>query len=266
MPGLDRGSGMTSSTQPREPTTTPAEPCLEPSAVERLERSRSHKDASVAAAALATSDDATEREDSIAESAGGRGGDAARSEHGVLPLSPIDAPRRLFLRCLYWVARRRYGGKVPVAFRVVYARAPFIAWVSMLLIFSAQRFTKLPQDLIALVQVAMASAAGCTFCADIGMAEVVRAGLGAERFIHLDEWATSDAFSAREKSALAYVHALVARPQIPDEVFACLREHFDEREMTELVWGCAVERYFNTMALPLRLGSDHLTQMTAKPQ
>jgi hypothetical protein len=41
------------------------------------------------------------------------------------------------------------------------------------------------------------------------------------------------------------------------------RTVFDEREIVELVFVCAVERYFNSMALPLRIGSDHLA--TADP-
>ena len=37
---------------------------------------------------------------------------------------------------------------------------------------------------------------------------------------------------------------------------AGIKQNVDE--ITELVWLCALERYFNTMALPLRIGSDHL--------
>jgi hypothetical protein len=51
----------------------------------------------------------------------------------------------------------------------------------------------------------------------------------------------------------------------PDEargtqIWSELAFHFSERERIDLVWLCAVERYFNAQALPLRIGSDRLAE------
>ncbi len=181
----------------------------------------------------------------------------ATSEHGVLPLAPMAKPKSLFIRLLYWVTRRRYG-KTPTAFRVMYARAPFIGFFSLLLITFLEKATTIPGELNALLRLAIANQKGCTFCQDLGLAELVRAGIGTERFADLGDFEGSDAFTDAEKAALAYAGHVEGSLDVPDAVFERLREHFSERAITEIVWVCAVERYFNSMALPLRIGSDHL--------
>lgn len=183
----------------------------------------------------------------------------AASEHGVLPLAPMERPDSLFIRLLYRATRKRYG-KTPTAFRVMYARAPFIGLFTLVLVTLMEKATKLPSAVIALAQLTIANQKGCTFCMDLGLAELVRSGIGTERFRDLEHFETSDAFTAREKAAIAYATHVEGSLHVPDAVFARLKAHFSEREITELVWVCAIERYFNSMAIPLRIGSDHLQQ------
>jgi alkylhydroperoxidase family enzyme len=109
-----------------------------------------------------------------------------------------------------------------------------------------------------LLPVSVAMRAGCTFCSDLQLAEAVRARIGRERFRDLLDYEASTRFSEREKAALAYTNALHQSLHIGDAVIARLRSHFSEREIVEIVWLCAVERYFNAMALPLRIGSDRI--------
>lgn len=181
----------------------------------------------------------------------------ATSEHGVLPLAPIERPRGLFVRLLYWMARRRYG-TTPTAFRVVYARAPVLAIASMVFAMILDRGLSLPKELRFLVQIASATRKGCTFCADLMLAEAVKQRLGRERFLELDDVEGSPRFDDAEKAAVAYAYAVTDSLEVPDAIFARLRRSFDERQITELVFLCAAERYFNGLALPLRIGSDHL--------
>lgn len=179
------------------------------------------------------------------------------SEHGVLPLAPIDRPRGLFVRLLYWMTRRRYG-TTPTAFRVVYARAPALALASIAFAMILDRGLSLPKELRFLVQIASATRKGCTFCADLMLAEAVMQQLGRERFLALDDVEGSARFDEAEKAAVAYAYAVSDSLEVPDAIFARLRRSFDERQITELVFLCAAERYFNGLALPLRIGSDHL--------
>ncbi len=179
------------------------------------------------------------------------------SEHGVMPLAPIDRPSSWLLRALFALTRRRYG-KTPMAFRVCYARAPWMALVGVLFTAISARFLRLAPDLRFLIPVAVAMRSGCTFCVDLTMAEAIRQRIGRARFAELLDFEGSRSFSEAEKAALAYVEAVDRSAHVEDAVLARLRRSFGEREVLEIVWLCAMERYYNSIALPLRIGSDHL--------
>ena len=50
----------------------------------------------------------------------------------------------------------------------------------------------------------------------------------------LAEWRASDLFDARERAALAYAEAMTLDTSVPDDVFAEVRRHFDDRGIVEL--------------------------------
>jgi alkylhydroperoxidase family enzyme len=182
---------------------------------------------------------------------------ALSSEHGTLPLAPIDRPKSWLVRRLFGLIAKRYG-VVPTAFRVVYARSTFLALLSVIIGIGLLKALRVSRELAALIQISFATRNGCTFCADLHIAEAVIEQLGSARFRSLLEFESSDAYTPREKAALRYVKALHESLHIPDEVWTDLRAHFDERECVDIVWLCAIESYYNNMAIPLRIGSDQL--------
>jgi alkylhydroperoxidase family enzyme len=50
----------------------------------------------------------------------------------------------------------------------------------------------------------------------------------------LADWRASAAFSAAERAALAHADAMVRETSVPDDVFAELRRHYDERAIVEI--------------------------------
>ena len=66
-----------------------------------------------------------------------------------------------------------------------------------------------------------------------------------------------EAFALADRLAVMRTGRVVQSGAI-DEVWRELRGVFTERECVDIVWVCAVERYFNSLTLPLRLGSDAL--------
>ena len=50
----------------------------------------------------------------------------------------------------------------------------------------------------------------------------------------LKDWRRADAFSAAERAALAYADSMVLQTTVPDDVFADLRRHYDERAIVEI--------------------------------
>lgn len=183
--------------------------------------------------------------------------DPVTSEHGTLPLGPIERHDNLLVRVFLWAMRSRYGS-VPTIFRVAHARSPFLVVLSLVLVLGVTCFLRIERQLAFLLQIAVALQNGCTFCADLQLAEAVRARIGRERFAGLADFASSPSFSPREKAALAYASALQQSLHVSDQVWQQLRQHFSERECIDIVWLCAVERYYNSLAVPLRIGSDHL--------
>jgi len=82
----------------------------------------------------------------------------------------------------------------------------------------------------------------CEFCADIGSAEARRAGITEEQLLALPRYRDSDAFDELERLVLDYAVAMTRTPpEVDDELFAALREHFDERQLVELTNMIALE-------------------------
>ena len=60
----------------------------------------------------------------------------------------------------------------------------------------------------------------------------------------LVDFESSSEFSPVEKLALRYATALTATPtEVPDSLFAAMREHFDDRQLVELTGAIAWENY-----------------------
>jgi alkylhydroperoxidase family enzyme len=59
-------------------------------------------------------------------------------------------------------------------------------------------------------------------------------GLSIEECGALADWPGSTLFDARERAALAYADTMTRDIAVPDEVFAALKRHFDDRQIVEL--------------------------------
>jgi uncharacterized peroxidase-related enzyme len=177
-----------------------------------------------------------------------------------MQLEPIEKPRSWTTRFAYWMARRQLGA-VPSVFKVFYARAPKLGMLGFRIYQTLEKGTSLDPSLRHLVLAQSSAINGCGFCADLHRAQVVREKLGVEKFDGLLDFRTSAAFSERERAALAYGEEVTRHRKVSDATFAALRQHFDEREIVEIVWLTALGNYFNLIAVPLGLESDGLTEI-----
>jgi alkylhydroperoxidase family enzyme len=59
-------------------------------------------------------------------------------------------------------------------------------------------------------------------------------GVTIEECEALKDWRASGLFSEPERAALAYVDAMMAAPDVPDDIFNAVRKHYSEREVVEL--------------------------------
>jgi alkylhydroperoxidase family enzyme len=69
-------------------------------------------------------------------------------------------------------------------------------------------------------------------------------GITEQQLLDLADFDASPAFSEVEKLVLRYTVAMTETPvEVPDELFAALRQHFDPRQMVELTSAIAWENY-----------------------
>lgn len=177
-----------------------------------------------------------------------------------MKLAPIEKPDSWLVRIAHWMARRRFGA-VPTAFKVIYTRAPKLSFATYQIAQTLEKRLSLEGELVLLVTTQASFLNGCSFCADLHMAQAVQAKLGLEKFRALPEYATSPVFSEREKAALAYTEEVTRERRASDERFETLKKHFSEREIVELTWLNAIGNFFNLMAVPLEIESDDLVSL-----
>jgi AhpD family alkylhydroperoxidase len=177
-------------------------------------------------------------------------------------LEPIEKPRGLLMRIAYWLSRRQLGS-VMSPMKVIYARSPALAWPNLWIV-NAERGLSLEPELRLLITTQSALVNGCTFCADLHLAQAVQARIGLEKFKALPEFETSPLFSERERAALAYTDSVTRTRNASDAVFETLRKHYDERQIVEITWLNAIGNFFNLMAVPLQIESDDFTAMALR--
>lgn len=178
-------------------------------------------------------------------------------------LEPIERPPNLVMRIGGWMARRQLG-KIPTPFKVVYARAPKLAPFSYRVARLLEGGLSLDPALVQLVMAHASLLNGCGFCADLHLAQALRARLGREKFDALADHRTSPLFDDRERAALAYCEEATRSRTVDDATFEALRKHFDEREMVELTWVNAIGNFFNLLAVPLGIESDGLAELALR--
>jgi len=96
---------------------------------------------------------------------------------------------------------------------------------------------------------------GCAYCLDMHAKESRAVGEDQQRLDVLAAWREVDLFTDRERAALALTEAitLVADGHVPDEVIDAAREHFDDRELAELVFAVVVINAWNRIAITARM-------------
>jgi alkylhydroperoxidase family enzyme len=178
-------------------------------------------------------------------------------------LTPIERPPTLLGKLLSFLYRRELGRPITPS-QLIYNRVP-AAWRISLAFLRFELFgAKLPQELRLLATTHVAMLNGCAFCQDIKRAFAVRRKLGMRKFDALAAWRTSDAFSARERAALAYVEEATRSKVVSDATFAELAKHFDEREIAELTLANAIENFYNLLNVPLEIEADGLEAIAAR--
>lgn len=113
-----------------------------------------------------------------------------------------------------------------------------------------------PATTLELVHLRASQINGCAPCVAFGTSSARKSGETDERLDTIAVWRESPYFTDAERAALALAEAatrLADRPDpVPDEIWAAVREHFDEKEAGILVLWIATTNLFNRMNVTTR--------------
>jgi AhpD family alkylhydroperoxidase len=161
----------------------------------------------------------------------------------LAPAQPhgLDLIRRL----AFSAAKRTYGREMEPT-RLMAHHRPLLAGLGALSA-ADEYFSHAVEDhLKHLARLRAAQVIGCEWCLDFGSYLAQKGGTPPEQLRELAAWRTSERFDERERLVLEYAEGMTRTPvEVPDELFARLRQHFDERQIVELTMITALENLYS---------------------
>lgn len=109
----------------------------------------------------------------------------------------------------------------------------------------------LDKKLVDLVNIRVSQINGCAFCLDMHVKEAKIHGEKELRLYHLPIWRESSLFDARERAALEWAEIVTRLGEhgVPDEVYARVREQFDEKGIAGLTYAVGVINLWNRLSI-----------------
>ncbi len=119
------------------------------------------------------------------------------------------------------------------------------------------RLHRVDQRLSDLAELKAATMTSCEYCIDLG-SQITRhrSGLTDAELLALPRYRDSELFTELEKLVLDYATGMSRTPvDVPDALFARLREHFDDAQLVELTFVIALENLRGRFNVALGIGS-----------
>lgn len=178
---------------------------------------------------------------------------------------PTVAARRAGwgVRLAYYFTRRtlaRLTGRSPervIEPLAVFAHVPPLLQAYGRLEQATARLHRLPTRLSDLAELKAATVTRCEFCIDLG-SQVARrrSGVSDAHLLALPHHRTSLLFTDLEKLVMDYAAGMSRTPvDVPDGLFAKLRQHLDDAQMVELTFLIALENLRGRFNLAVGIGS-----------
>ncbi len=119
------------------------------------------------------------------------------------------------------------------------------------------RLHRVDQRLSDLAELKAATMTSCEYCIDLG-SQITRhrSGVTDAELLALPRYRDSELFTELEKLVLDYATGMSRTPvDVPDALFARLREHFDDAQLVELTFVIALENLRGRFNVALGIGS-----------
>jgi alkylhydroperoxidase family enzyme len=170
-------------------------------------------------------------------------------------LSPIDNPKNLLMKLVFFFTRRQYG-KVLTPLTVFAARMPPAFGMFYGKVSSLDKKLLLPQETALLIRVQVARINVCLFCIDAARSFVIAKSMNEAKFDALEHYQTSPLFSEADRAALDYVTDLTKNKNVNPHTFARMSSFYSDRQICEIVWLVASEHIYNISNIGLNIHSD----------
>jgi AhpD family alkylhydroperoxidase len=152
----------------------------------------------------------------------------------------LDPIRRL----TRWYTKRAYGRTMEPAEVWAHSRGTLLGISAAGL--AVEKSKLLPARLRELAMLRSAQLTECEWCLDFGSKLAQDVGVPAEDLRELSHWRTSARFDEIDRLVLEYAEGMTRTPvEVSDELFARLREFFDERQIVQLTMTIALENLYN---------------------
>ena len=125
---------------------------------------------------------------------------------------------------------------------------------AMLALEAAVRDSGLDLTIFELAKTRASQINGCAYCIDMHTKDARANGETEQRLYALSAWRETPFFTDKERAALALTEAvtLVADTHVPDDVVEEAQRHFDEAELSQLIFAIATINAWNRLAITAR--------------
>lgn len=112
----------------------------------------------------------------------------------------------------------------------------------------------LEHSLLELIKIRASQINGCAYCLDMHTKDARLAGESEQRIYLLSAWREAPFYTERERAALEWTEALtlIARDQVPDEIYERVRPHFSDEELVNLTMAIVTINGWNRLAISFR--------------
>jgi AhpD family alkylhydroperoxidase len=119
--------------------------------------------------------------------------------------------------------------------------------------------SSLEHSLVDLVKLRASQINHCAYCIDMHFKDAKARGETEQRLYMLDAWRESPFYSDRERAALAWCESLtlISETGAPDDVFAEVREHFNDEELANLSLAIVAINSWNRLMVGFRAEPGH---------
>jgi AhpD family alkylhydroperoxidase len=116
------------------------------------------------------------------------------------------------------------------------------------------RGSGIEHSLLELVKTRVSQINGCAYCLDMHSQDARAVGETEQRLHVLAAWREAPFYSDRERAALAWAEALteISVNDVTDELYAEVRQHFDEKALVDLTLAIVAINGWNRLAIPFR--------------